>query len=580
MTNLKMKIRTKLVLISALLLVVPSLIIGLSGYILAKNSLNDIGSTGLQNDVTMAIDLLETLQDRVDKGGLTLEEAQEQAKEQLIGPMQSDGTRTIESKVDMGEYGYFFVLGDDGTALAHPVKEGEDLSGSKTEDGMMTTLETIKTAQKGGGFLTFDFAVPGTDKTAPKIVYAQSFPEWGWNVAAGSYLMDFNSESKTLLTVLGVVLAVSLILGGLLIIWFSGHLSKPLARITRHVADVAKGDLSGELGAVRNQDEIGELALYTNQMSGNLKEMIDQVSNASMQVAATSEELSASSEETSRSVEHVSESIQQLAEGIDGQLGQTETANEAALHLSTDMERAAEEMEQAGQTVGLTVNLASDGTESVTRAVDHMMTIQTETDAASGYVNELGNKSAEIGKIAGLITDVAEQTNLLALNAAIEAARAGENGRGFAVVADEVRKLAEQSSNAAAQVGTLIRAIQQDIGHSVSAIVRGNEAVKLGTGLVEETGALFSKISESIQSISSQIEGVSESTMRNREESTRMAEVVGQTAAIAMQSASHAETIAATAEEQTASMEEIAAASETLAKMAEGLQESVRKFTL
>lgn len=577
---MKMRIRTKLILISAILLVIPSLVIGLSGYTLAKNSMNDIGAQGLKNDVNLAIDLLESLQEQVDKGALSLKEAQEIAKGKLIGPLQEDGTRTIETEVDMGQHGYFFVLGDDGVALAHPVKEGEDLSGSKTKDGMMTTMETIKTAQNGGGFLTFDFAVPGTETIAPKIVYAQVFPQWGWNVVAGSYLMDFNSESKDLLMVLAVVLGISLLIGAIIIIWFSGHLSKPLARITDHVARVADGDLSGEVVQTGNRDEIGELALYTNRMSQNLKEMIEQVSNASMQVAATSEELSASSEETSKSVEHVSESIQELAGGIDGQLEQTELVNVAATHLSSDMHHVEGEMERAKNTVYETVNLAEEGSGSVTRVVNHMETIQSETDSAFKYVNELGSKSAEIGKIAGMITSVAEQTNLLALNAAIEAARAGENGRGFAVVADEVRKLAEQSSNAATQVGTLIGAIQQDIGYSVSAIGRGNEAVEMGAKLVEETGSIFTKISESIQGISEQIQEVTTSTANNRGESERMASIIEQTATIAMQSANHVENISASAQQQTASMEEIAAASETLSRMAEGLQESIRRFNI
>jgi methyl-accepting chemotaxis protein len=45
-------------------------------------------------------------------------------------------------------------------------------------------------------------------------------------------------------------------------------------------------------------------------------------------------------------------------------------------------------------------------------------------------VAELGESSAEIGKVIEVITSIAEQTNLLALNATIEAARAGVHARG------------------------------------------------------------------------------------------------------------------------------------------------------
>jgi len=156
---------------------------------------------------------------------------------------------------------------------------------------------------------------------------------------------------------------------------------------------------------------------------------------------------------------------------VQANLEATEQITAAARRVAADGREAAERSSEASDTA--TGNRATIG-----GAVERLVEFRGFVVESSAQVRSLTTVTRRITDFIGLIRDIADQTNLLALNAAIEAARAGTQGRGFAVVAGEVRRLAESSSQAAAEVGQLVAAIQKQMTSVAQQMQRGEAAVQ------------------------------------------------------------------------------------------------------
>lgn len=576
----KPTVRKKLITVTLLLLALPSLVIGFIGYGTAKSNLEEQGKIGLKNNVNMALEMIASLNEEVKKGDLTLDEAQERVKVALLGEKQADGTRPINKNIDMGKYGYFIVFDKSGKTLAHPTREGENMMAAKDENGVQFVQEQISNAENGGGFTTYKFSLPDTDKIETKITYTAKAPEWSWFISAGTYMIDFNSGANKILSTLFISLGAALALGAIIIYFFANSFSKPIIEIAEKAEKIAGKDLSIEITNVKNKDEIGELAKSFNHMVTSLRAMIQDIDEASQQVASTSEQLMASSEQTSQATELITESIQQIAVGSDSSLKGTIEATEVVSEISKGMDQIALNIQLVSDGAVETSQAAKTGNDTIKDSIEQMNLVHHSTEEMSMVITSLGEKSQEISQVISLITNIAEQTNLLALNAAIEAARAGEHGKGFAVVADEVRKLAEQSGHATKDVSQLISEIQKEVDQTVRAMEMGQNRVKEGIVSVNNAGEAFKQITIQVEHVSAQIQDVSAAIEEINASTDQLVQTIDEAQKIAEQQSSYSQNVAASAEEQNASMEEIAAASGMLADMAEKLQHTVSSFKL
>lgn len=576
---MRAKIRTKLIIVSLLLLAVPSLIIGVIGYSSAKQSLDELGAIGLQNDVRLVIKLIESLDQQVKSGALSLEDAQELVKIEILGEKDPEGKRPIDKSVDIGENGYYFVMDSEGLLLAHPSLEGENLWNTEDPNGLKVGKVIVEAALKGNGFSYYEWPLPGNaNRIAPKITYAEQDENWGWVVAASTYKMDFNSNANKILHAVLITLIISLIAGVIVIIGFSRHISIPIRMIANHVHRIAGGDLSMGAISVKNNDEIGQLANDVNTMTVNLKNMISKVSEAAERVATDSLELSANTDQTSQATEQIAKAIGEVATGADRQLTSMQEASEGVNEIAVGVKKIAESVETVKQSTVQASETAQNGNESVHKAVDQIGFINTKTEETAEVLDLLGDKSNEIENIVTMITAIAEQTNLLALNASIEAARAGEHGKGFAVVAEEVRKLAEESGSAASKISSLISDIQENMKLAIDAMGEGRTAVIGGKNLVEQAGDYFEKITEAVIHIVSQMEEVNEAVIKVNSGTTQLVSRIDDVSEISEKSANYTQSVAAISEEQTASVEEIAASVNMLSQVADDLHESIKMF--
>jgi methyl-accepting chemotaxis protein len=290
-----------------------------------------------------------------------------------------------------------------------------------------------------------------------------------------------------------VVLVIALVLA----LWLTRSITKPLNEGVVIAHRITEGDLTAEIEAT-GTDETGQLMSALKNMVTKLQSIIGEVKSAASNIASASYELNASSELMSKGAGEQASRATQVA-----------TASEEMSQTVLDIAKNTSSIETSAID---TTQLAKNGETVVNRSVDKVKSIAHTIDQSAQLVKSLGERSNQIGEIVNVINDIADQTNLLALNAAIEAARAGEQGRGFAVVADEVRKLAERTGNSTAEIGNMVKSIQNEVHQIVVSMENITKEVRAGVDLSTEAGDVLRSIVESADKLHLMVQQIASAT--------------------------------------------------------------------
>ncbi|WP_406671102.1 methyl-accepting chemotaxis protein [Methanolobus sp. ZRKC4] len=345
------------------------------------------------------------------------------------------------------------------------------------------------------------------------------------------------------------------------------------------LASISSNDLTKKV-SVHGVGDFVQLTEGVENCRLSLNEVVTLVTENAENIASTAQEMSAASEELTATAEQISGTISEISKGTQAQSGKAVEVSRAMDDMSLTVQEVATNSGNAAQNA-IEANTLIQGLGEMSQDLKLMMeSIKSAVGESSDVINELDEKSKQIGEIVNLITSIADQTNLLALNAAIEAARAGEHGRGFAVVADEVRKLAEDSGNAAKQIAQLIDQMQAGTQDAVSSMGKGLDEVDTGAVSLEKSVLAIGKVVEGGDTIAKMVQDIAAAAQEQSASIEEVTSSVEEVSAISEQSAAEAQEASASVEEQTASMQELSNSAQELAGVAANMQLVVSKFRL
>jgi len=351
------------------------------------------------------------------------------------------------------------------------------------------------------------------------------------------------------------------------------RVSSAYDQVGKAINEIVKSSDTVARGAEEQTKEIGDTSKNTGQLNQVIKEVSENVEvlhgsgqetmeraeemiRLVEEVVSGLEELSKAVESSSSFIYQMSVSIKQVASNVEELHHRSEETSSAVLEMEASIRQIAESSQKSKELSERMKKSAEQGVNAVQETIKGISAIEDTVSEARKVIENLGKSAEEIEKILKVIREVANRTNLLALNAAIIAAQAGEQGKGFAVVADEIKSLADRVASSTVEIDQIIKKVQEDTVNVISVIAKSYEQVEAGVNLSYEAGEALERIMKSVEQSFTMAEQINQATglqVENVQKATReisnIANLIEQIAVSSREQSKGADQMARTGEE-------------------------------
>ena len=345
-----------------------------------------------------------------------------------------------------------------------------------------------------------------------------------------------------------IMVAVAIVLAIAICIFLARTMKGGMKLVTKRLEKVSGGDFTANKPP-KSRDELGQIAVSVDGMAESISGLIVQVKEVMETVTGVTGQVGEHTETLIRSSSEICGAVSEIEQGI---ATQAEDAQDCVTQIT--------ELSQQ-------IEVVSGYSDEITR-------ISEDTNGAINegleFIDELHEKSKATEEITYAI-----QKDIVSLNASIEAARAGEAGRGFAVVADEIRTLADQSKEAANEIGGIVGKIQAQTDQTVEAANRAGSIVASQNESLDSTLQAFHKVNERVKQMADNLTKINEGMNRMEEAKRETVNSIMNISAVSEETSANATQVDSNAKMQQTLVDELKKSVVLLSEKAAQMEETV-----